>query len=94
MLIPFIKKSLNEVKKYRHSDYGTLIIGSLIGIMVGLLVYVFHLVMMLAAEGVEYLITDNKFITKIDFIVLPIITMLGGLLIGILKFTVFKKEIH
>lgn len=85
------KKYFSDISKYRHSDYGTLIISSIIGIIIGLFVFIFHEVMLIAYKGVQFIIRDDKFISWRGLLFLPVITMFGGLVIGVLRATVFKN---
>lgn len=80
-----------ELTDYKDSDYGTLIVSSIIGALIGLFVYLFHEVMLLSLSAVQFLFTDRKYMTKWGFFIFPFLTMFGGLLIGILRQTLFKN---
>ncbi len=83
-----------RLAKYKNSDYGTLIISSLIGMLIGIFVYLFHEVMLFSLSAVQFLVTDRKYMTKLGFVIFPLITMLGGLIIGIMRQTIFKNVTH
>lgn len=84
-----INENIAELSTYKNTDYGLLLISAITGILIGLFIVVFHQTMELAESIFLYLGFKASDYIKWHVIVIPIITSLGGLIIGILKKFVF-----
>jgi chloride channel protein, CIC family len=83
--------ALGNIRKYRHTDWGLLIISSLLGIIVGLFVTLFHWTMGLAETVFNELYFKAGSIIPWKIILFPLIPAIGGLGVGILRKTMFKN---
>jgi len=86
-----INTFINKLIKYKDNDYFELIISSLIGIIIGFFVFIFHETMIFFLTLFQTATGSNYGISNVGVFVLPIVAMLGGLLIGILRKTIFRN---
>ncbi|MFH1050436.1 MAG: chloride channel protein [bacterium] len=82
--------AIGNIRKYRHTDWGLLFTSSILGIIIGLFVTLFHWSM----TGAEQLFNNIHFTAETvipwQIIAFPLIPALGGLGIGVLRQTIFK----
>ncbi len=86
-----IDRQTDMVLEQRHTDWGLIGSSVIIGLMVGFFIVLFHLTM-IWFEGLFhkiYLLTHE--LTVIRFFAFPLIAALGGLMVGLLRVTAFRK---
>jgi CIC family chloride channel protein len=93
-ILPFRKRVAvlwDRLKNYRHTDYSLLIIAALLGIAIGGAIVLFHEAM----EAAEHFFADIFFSTDevlhVGRFAFPLVTALGGLLVGILNDKLFSQ---
>ncbi len=85
---------LNQASLYRLTDDALLLSSALAGIVVGLVIVAYHSVLELFEVGLQFLAPGVfQSITWTEWLI-PVIGMLGGLLVGVLKKYVFKDVTH
>lgn len=82
--------TIYSVNEYRHSDYGIILSSIILGIIVGLFVVVFHKALTLSSEFFHNLTFQGEKIISLRILIIPVIPAIGGLIVGILKMTLFK----
>jgi CIC family chloride channel protein len=85
-----ILNAFGDIRKYRHSDWGLLLTASFLGIIIGFFVTLFHWSMEWAEIFFSNLHSQAGEIIPWQIIVFPLIPAVGGLLVGILRKTIFK----
>ena len=90
---------LNRASMYRFTDDALLLSSSIAGIVVGLVIVVYHKVLELFEHGLHYLtpgVWETITIEAMSWtaLLLPLITGLGGLLVGLLKRSVLFRGVH
>ena len=92
-----LSKLINRASLYRFTDDALLLSSSAAGIIVGLVIVVYHLVLQLFESGLHVLTPARwEMGTAISWsaLMLPLIAAAGGVLVGVLKQTVFKDVSH
>lgn len=82
---------LDRLKDNRNSDYGMIITSIFLGIGIGIFVALFHLAMEMVEVGVKAINKSYGQFQFADFLIIPFIAAFGGLMIGILKKTLFQN---
>ncbi len=82
---------VRRILRYRHSDIAMLVNASLIGIVVGSIVVVFHLTTEWAERLFRLLLTQAEVTVQIRILTVPLICGLGGLCVGVLNATLFQN---
>ena len=85
-----IKTVYSKVLDWRNNDYAIVGTGMILGIIIGLFVVLFHKVMELSDYAVKLFTISTGHYVGWEIIIIPSIAFLGGLLVGVLKKTVFK----
>jgi len=88
---------LGRASLYRFTDDALLLSSSIAGIFVGLVIVVYHRVLELFESGLQALAPgtwEHANTLTWAALLIPIITMIGGLVVGALKSSVFKDVQH
>jgi len=90
-LAPF-SNSLKKLPHYRHTDYGLIFSTTVLGIVVGLAIYIFHAGVSLSENFFHrfFVAADSNPLSFLRFLFFPLITGFGGLLVGIMNQMLFK----
>lgn len=83
--------AIGAIPRYRHTDYGLLVTSSALGIIVGLLVVVFHEAMEVTEHWFDTIFSAADELITFTKYIFPLIPMLGGLAVGVLNTTVFRN---
>ncbi|MBI4418698.1 MAG: chloride channel protein [Ignavibacteriales bacterium] len=88
-----LSKTLRNLPHYRHTEYGLILSCTALGIGVGFAVYIFHAGVSLSESFFNrfFVAAESNPLSVLRFLFFPLITAFGGLLVGILNQTVFKK---
>lgn len=86
-----IQNFSEKLIKYKNSDYFELIVSGIIGIIIGFFVFIFHETMIFFLTLFQIITGSNYGISNTGVFVLPLMTMIGGLLIGLLRKTIFRN---
>lgn len=76
--------------EYRHTDAGVLALSALLGILVGFTVVGFHLAVAYSENFFHGFFEEAAHYNYLRYLLFPLITAFGGLLVGILRTTVFR----
>lgn len=84
--------SLRGLPEYRHTDFGLIISATILGIVVGLAIYVFHAGVSLSESFFNrfFIAADSNPLSFLRFLFFPLITAFGGLLVGIMNQMLFQ----
>ena len=85
-----IKTLYSNVLNWRNNDYAIVGTGMILGIIIGLFVVLFHKVMEVSDHVVKLFTVSTGHYVGWEVIIIPIVACLGGLLVGILKKSIFK----
>lgn len=86
-----VVESLGKAARYRNTDYGLIIASALVGVIIGLFIVVFHKSMEFAEEAFQLMRHKSAEYIQWYFFAIILIPAIGGLLIGILRKTIFKS---
>lgn len=88
-----LSTNLKELPHYRHTEYGLIISCAVLGIVVGLAVFVFHAGVSLSESFFHrfFVAAESNPLSFLRFLFFPLITAFGGLLVGVLNQTFFKN---
>lgn len=87
-------EAIGNIHRYRHTDYGLLISSAVVGIIIGVFVAIFHSAIDIAGDFFDDLINQTKSKGYWYLIVFPLVPAVGGLGVGILRRSVFRKATH
>lgn len=92
MLRP-LSTNLKDLPTYRHTEYGLILSCAVLGIVVGLAVFVFHAGVSLSEHFFRrfFVAAESNPLSFLRFLFFPLITAFGGLLVGVLNQTFFKN---
>ncbi|HET9137113.1 MAG TPA: chloride channel protein, partial [Candidatus Kapabacteria bacterium] len=80
-----------QLKNYRHTDYSLLIIAALLGIGIGGAIVLFHEAMEAAEKIFSNIFFSTDEALHLGRLAFPLVTALGGLLVGILNNKLFSQ---
>ncbi|HOM05153.1 MAG TPA: chloride channel protein [Candidatus Kapabacteria bacterium] len=89
-----VEKYISRAARYKNSDYFELIVSGLIGVIIGFFVFVYHETMIFFLTLYQIITDSQNYISNRGILLLPIVAFSGGLIIGILKKTIFRKVTH
>lgn len=80
-----------RIPLYRHTDYALLLIACAVGIIIGVFIAIFHVVMMYAEQLFHSVFLSANRFTHFGSYVFPLVTALGGLGVGLINRTLFRN---
>lgn len=80
-----------RIPLYRHTDYALLFIASVVGMLIGLCIVIFHSVMIFAEALFHQVFLSAGSFTTIGSYAFPFVTALGGLGVGLMNRTLFRR---
>lgn len=91
-LRPHLKNTFSHIDRYTNTDYSLILIAAILGIIIGVFIALFHSTMEYAENIFKVLgLVSTKYL-KWYILAVPLMPMLGGLAIGMLKKFVFKDD--
>ncbi|MEX2116739.1 MAG: chloride channel protein [Bacteroidota bacterium] len=90
-LSPF-STSLKNIPDYRHTDFGLIVSTTVLGMVVGLAIYIFHAGVSLSESFFSrfFVAAESNPLSFLRFLFFPLITAFGGLIVGIVNEMLFK----
>ncbi|MEX2190107.1 MAG: chloride channel protein [Bacteroidota bacterium] len=84
--------SLKNIPDYRHTDFGLIASTTVLGIVVGLAIYIFHAGLSLSESFFSrfFVAAESNPLSFLRFLFFPLITAFGGLLVGIANQMLFQ----
>lgn len=88
-----LSASLKSIPNYRHTDFGLIVSTTILGIIVGLAIYIFHAGVSLSESFFSrfFVAAESNPLSFLRFLFFPLITAFGGLLVGIINQMFFKS---
>ncbi len=83
---------IKNLSRHRHTDYGLIVSATVLGIAVGFAIFLFHSGVSFSEQLFDRFFTaaQSNPLSFLRFLLFPLITAFGGLLVGILNQTIFK----
>lgn len=91
LLLP-LSNNLKNIPDYRHTDFGLIVSTTILGIVVGFAIYLFHAGVSLSESFFNRFFTaaESNPLSFLRFLFFPLITAFGGLLVGIANQMFFR----
>ncbi len=81
---------IGAITKYRHTDWGLILIAGAVGVAIGFFVVLFHWSMEWAEKLFREMYFETKTLVRWEIVAFPLIPAFGGLLIGLLRKAFFR----